>query len=115
MSRDKHGRLSRITFTYGDAQVTLSYEDDRTAKLTALYSESRGKGEATAVMMEAMQFADKQGTALWLEVQRYGDWRNSLDNKQLITFYERFGFDLVSDDRHPRWMTREPLLKGDQV
>ena len=115
MSRDKHGRLSRINFTYGDAQVTISYEDVRTAKLTALYSENRGKGEATAVMLEAMSFADKHGTALWLEVQRYGNWRNSLDNKQLITFYERFGFDLVADESQPKRMTREPLLKGDEA
>lgn len=113
MVRDKRGRLSRVTFTYRGAKVTLTYEDDYTAKLSALYSENRGKGEATAVMMEAMQFADKHGTALWLEVQRYGDWRNSLDNKQLINFYGRFGFDLVEDDRQPPWMTREPLLKGD--
>ncbi len=113
MTRDKHGRLTRTTFRFGDAQVTLVYEDDRTARLIGLYSESRGRGHAKEVMLEATQHADKHGISIWLEVQRYGDWRNSLDNDQLISFYERFGFDLVADDRQPRWMTREPLLKGD--
>lgn len=113
MSRDKKGRLSRITFSFGEAKVTISYEDDKTAKLSALYSKSRGRGDAKAVMMEAIQFADKHRTSLWLEVQRYGEWRNSLNNKQLVAFYERFGFDLLPDDKHPLRMVREPLLKGD--
>ena len=113
MTRDKHGRLTRTTFRYGDAQVTLVYEDDTTARLIGLYSDNRGKGEAKQVMLEATQHADQYGLTIWLEVQRYGDWRNSLDNDQLISFYERFGFDLINDDRRPRWMTRYPLLKGD--
>lgn len=113
MTRDKNGRLTRTTFRYGDAQVTLVYEDDNTARLIGLYSESRGRGEAKQVMLEATHYADKHGIAIWLEVQRYGDWRNSLDNNQLISFYERFGFDLIVDDRRPQWMTRDPLLKGD--
>lgn len=111
--RDKHGRLTRSTLRYGDAQVTLDYEEDTTARLIGLYSENRGRGEATEVMLEAIRHADKHGITLWLEVQRYGDWRNSLDNNQLISFYERFGFDLIADDRRPRWMTRDPILKGE--
>jgi len=113
MTRDKHGRLTRTTFHYGDAQVTLVYEDDATARLIGLYSESRGKGEAKEVMLEATRHADKLGVTIWLEVQRFGDWRNSLDNNQLVSFYERFGFDLIADERRPRWMTRYPLLKGE--
>lgn len=113
MARDKNGRLTRTTFSYGGAQVTLIYDDDQTARLVALYSETRGLGHAKEVMIEAMQHVDKHGIAVWLEVQRYGDWRNSLDNHQLISFYERFGFDLVDESRQPRRMTREPLLKGD--
>ena len=113
MTRDKHGRLTRTTFKYGGAQVTLVYEDDSTARLIGLYSEDRGKGDAKEVMLEATRHADEHGITIWLEVQRYGDWRESLDNHQLETFYERFGFDLIDDDRRPRWMTRYPLSKGD--
>lgn len=114
MTRDKHGRLTRTTFRYGDAEVTLVYEDDKTAMLVGLFSKSRGRGDAKAVMMEAMQYADKHGLGVWLEARRYGDWRTSLNNDQLISFYERFGFDLVGQPRS-NLMTREPLLKGDQA
>ncbi len=113
MTRDKHGRLTRTTFRYGDARVTLIYEDDATARLVGLHSETRGRGDAKEVMHEAIRHADKLGLTIWLEVQRFGDPRDTLDNEQLISFYERFGFDLINDNRRPRWMTRDPLLKGD--
>lgn len=113
MIQDKNGRLTRSTFSYESARVTLVYERNQTARLIDLYSENRGRGDAKEVMLEAIRYADKHGITIWLEVQRYGDWRNSLDNDQLISFYERFGFDLVDDNRRPRWMTRDPLLKGD--
>lgn len=109
MTRDKHGRLTRTTFNYGNAQVTLVYEDDTLARLIGLYSESRGKGEAKRVMAEAMAHADKHGLAIWLEVQRYGDSRNTLDNRELASFYSRFGFDIVDDGHKPMRMTREPI------
>lgn len=113
MTRDKHGRLTRTTFKYGGAEVTLVYEDDNTARLVGLYSKNRGRGEAKEVMLEATAHADRLGVTIWLEVQRYGDWRDSFDNDQLINFYGRFGFDLMDDDHRPRWMIRYPLLKGD--
>lgn len=113
MTRDKHGRLTRTTFKYGDAQVTLVYEDDHTAKLIGLHSRTRGRGDATAVMMEAMHHADKHNIAIHLEVQRFGDPHGSLDNAQLVSFYERFGFDLVDNNFQLRQMVRYPLLKGE--
>lgn len=113
MTRDKRGRLTRTTFRYGEAEVTLVYEDDNTAMLVGLFSRNRGHGEAKAVMLEATRYADKHGIAVWLEARRYGDWRTSLDNDQLMTFYERFGFDRVNDKPRSNLMIREPLLKGD--
>lgn len=74
MTRDKHGRLTRTTFKYGGAEVTLVYEDDNTARLVGLYSKNRGRGEAKEVMLEATAHADRLGVTIWLEVQRYGDW-----------------------------------------
>lgn len=113
MTRDKHGRLTRTTFNYGNAQVTLVFEDDTLARVIDLYSEHRGRGEATAVMAEATSFADKHGIALWLEAKRYGNPRGSMDNLQLVNFYQRFGFDIAQGSPQPYIMTREPLLKGD--
>ncbi len=109
MTRDKNGRLTRTTFSYGEAQVTLVFEDDTLARLINLYSESRGKGEAKAVMAEATSFADKHGIALWLEAKRYGTPLGSMDNRQLVNFYERFGFDIAEGRIQPYIMTREPL------
>ena len=114
MTRDKHGRLTRTTFRYGGAEVTLVYEDDRIAMLVGLFSKNRGQGDAKAVMIDAMDHVDKHGISVWLEAKRYGDWRNSLDNDQLVHFYGRFGFDLVAGQKpQHHMMTREPLLKGD--
>lgn len=112
MSGEKHGRPQRSTFRYGGAQVSLVHESENQAMLVGLISQNRRQGEATAVMLEAMNYADEQGISLWLEAQQYGDWRTSMSNEQLIRFYERFGFDLVVDNRRPRWMTREPLVRG---
>ena len=113
MTRDKNGRLTRTTFRYGGAEVTLVYEDDHTAMLVGLFSRNRGRGEAKIVMMDAMAHADKYDVSIWLKAQRYGDWRTSMDNDQLVSFYERFGFDLRADHSRDRIMTRDPLLKGD--
>lgn len=109
MTRDKHGRLTRTTFNYGGARVTLVFEEDHLARLIDLYSENRGRGDATAVMTEAVTFADKHGIAIWLEAKRYGNPHNSLDNRQLMHFYERFGFDLEQNGLPTYIMTREPI------
>lgn len=114
MNRDKNGRPTRTVFRYGGAEVTLVYEENNKAMLVGLHSKNKRQGEATAVMLDAVAYADKYDISLWLEAQRYGDWRTSLDNQQLIKFYERFGFDLVNDKRRPRWMIREPLSKGNE-
>jgi GNAT superfamily N-acetyltransferase len=105
----KHKKVVTTTFRRYSASLSLRYDDDGTAKLSNLYSELRGQGHASALMEVVMKHADDEGISLWLEVQRFGATRDGLDNETLIAFYERFGFDLVEDDRRPRWMTREPL------
>lgn len=108
----KHDQVTQSTFKLQSAQVTLHFEEGDTARLTGLFSKEPGRGHASALMTEVMNYADKHELSLYLEVQRFGDPHWGLDNLQLISFYERFGFDLVNDDRRPRWMTREPLERG---
>jgi GNAT superfamily N-acetyltransferase len=109
----KHDRITSSIFKLESASLTLHFEDDGTAKLTNLISQQQGQGHATALMIEVMAFADANRIPVWLEVQRYGNPREGLDNNALIRFYERFGFELTSDLSRPRIMTREPLLEGE--
>lgn len=114
MTRDKHGRLTRTTFSYGEARVSLIYEDEQYARLVGLHSENPGHGEAKMVLMEATQHADNHGLTLGLEAKRFGNRPDSLDNSQLVSFYERFGFDLIQPIvDHKLLMVRYPLSNGE--
>src|SRR4051812_30801182 len=95
----KHERVLKTLFTFQSAQVTVTHADDKTAKLSSLYSQQRGMGHASSLLKEVTTYADKNGISLWLEVQRYGNPHDALDNSQLIRLYEKFGFDVLEDGR----------------
>lgn len=110
----KQERIVKAIFTCQSAQVTMTHSDSKTAKLSNLYSQERGKGHATSLLEEVMDYADKNGISLWLEVQRYGNPRNGLDNSQLIRLYEKFGFDVLEDRRTLVMMGRYPLERREE-
>lgn len=96
-------------FTNKSATALLFIAEDKTAKLTSVYSKSRQNGHATLLMRDVIEFADKNGLTLWLEVQRYGySDSKSLDNSGLETFYSKFGFSRVNDGNKPVMMHRYP-------
>ena len=109
----KHDRVVTDKFKTLSAQATLRYEDDKTAKLYNVYSEIRGQGHATHLLSSIVEFADDEGITIWLDVQSYGDPHTVLTNSQLITFYEKFGFDVLDRSHRPVRMVRYPLLKGE--
>lgn len=112
----KRVSISKIRFNYESSQLNLIFapNDPKLAKISNLYSQIKGKGHASKLLNEVVRYADKHGIHLWLEVQRYGDSRQGLDNKQLIKLYESFGFDVVNDGKKPVMMGRYPISKGEE-
>jgi GNAT superfamily N-acetyltransferase len=100
-------------FKVKSAQATLHIADDKSAKITNVYSQIRGQGHASALFEDIIRFADENRMMLWLEVRRYGKPQSGLSNSGLVTFYQKFGFVIVDDDKNPVMMARRPLLKGD--
>lgn len=109
----KHDRTMSMYFKFLSATATLRYEDKETAKLTNLYSEVRGQGHATQLLTTITDLADQDGISIWLEVQSNGDPHTVMTNSQLISFYEKFGFDVLDRSHCPVRMVRYPLLKGE--
>lgn len=83
--------MVNIWFHAENARLKISLLPNREAMLSDLYSREPRKGHATAVMKKAVEFADERGVTLYLQAKRYG-YSRGLDNKQLVSFYEKFGF-----------------------
>ena len=77
-------------FKYQSASCILKFGDGF-ARLTNLYSTNPGQGHASMLMREVIDFADKHGVILVLEVGQYGNPRG-LNNDQLKVFYEKYEF-----------------------
>lgn len=106
--------VKSVTFRRQSASLVLHYEEDGGAKISNLYSQERGKGHARELMNAVLEQTDREGLVVWLEVQRFGNPRDGLDNFQLMDFYQSFGFVPKPEDyKPPRWMERQPLLKGE--
>ena len=108
----KSKRTLKTVFKIHSAQAVLHHATDKTAKLSNLFVQQRGKGHGSALLAEITRYADERGLTLWLEVQRYGAPRDGLDNSQLVRLYEKHGFNIIDDGSKPIMMGRKPLLKG---
>lgn len=104
-----HNRIIKTVFKFQSARVTLEHFDNGTAKLSGLYSEERGQGHASELLMEVTRYADKHELAMWLILQRFGDPHGGLSNQQLVSFYQKFGFDILDDTERPITMIRYPI------
>lgn len=82
---------SVITYETSSIEIFMNPED-RSGRLSELYSVNRGQGYATGLMGMICEWADKNDVYLWLVARPYGNPRGALDFKQLVEFYERFGF-----------------------
>lgn len=115
MLHENHGRVTSSTFRYGHAEVTLDIDyDGASAQLVDLHTHSRhrGFGHAKMVLMEATRFADKHHISVWLEIFQ-DHVSDGLDAHQLVTLFNRFGFDVFENIINPEpshiFMVREPL------
>lgn len=92
---------SIVTYETTSIEIFMNPED-HSGRLSELYSISRGQGYASKLMEMICEWADKNDVYLWLVARPYGNPRGALDNKQLIRFYERFGFHKTSESRKDR-------------
>lgn len=88
----------RSVLTYETTSVEVFMDQaTRSARLSNLYSINRGKGYASILLGQICAWADKNDIHLWLVARPYGSPRNALDGKNLVAFYERFGFEIRRD------------------
>lgn len=95
-----------IKFNYEFATARLTIWDNGVAFVSGVHSRVRGKGHATKVLSDIIDYADAQGLTLQLHVQQYGPPQDTLNNKQLEEFYGKFGFVTVPDSGRPILMER---------
>lgn len=82
-----------MRFWNQSASCIVVVEEDGIARVAQVYSEDRGKGHAKGLLQKVINFADENGLTLYLKVSAYGPARApGLSNKQLVVFYEQFGF-----------------------
>lgn len=82
---------SIITYESSSIEIFMNSED-RSGRLSELYSVNRGQGYATKLMTLVCEWADENDVYLWLVARPYGNPRGALEMKDLIKFYERFDF-----------------------
>lgn len=99
-----------LHFKYGSARAKLYQLESDLFALSDLWSEERGKGHATKVLQQIVDFADMERVTIKLIVQPYGHpIATSLDNRKLEGFYQRFGFERDEGGNPPPYtMTRYP-------
>lgn len=101
----------RSVLTYESTSMEIFMDQaSRSARLSNLYSVSRGQGYASVLLGQVCAWADKNGIHLWLVARPYGSPRNGLDGKNLVAFYERFGFEIRRDAPRNE-MHRDPVGK----
>ena len=85
-----------ISMSYKSARVELIvWEDEDTGSVSSLWSDYRGRGHAIGLFERVIHLADALKLNLILEVAPYGDEPKGLDKDQLVSFYKKFGFEMI--------------------
>lgn len=87
-------------FEYGSATAMLSEIDDHVYLLSSVFARERGKGHATRLMQDIVDYVDEHEGVIFLTAQQYGHPTDGLNNRELLKFYSKFGF--ARDDRYPK-------------
>jgi len=93
---------------YRSAQVKLCEWDEGPAVLTGMHSEQKNQGHASELMEQICRVFDTMGMTVLLDAQPYGKRKDGLDQKQLIKFYEKYGFKVADADHGQILMERTP-------
>lgn len=90
--------MYEIEVRYKSASVTLVvWETENTISVSSLYSDHRQRGHASGVMERVCAIADSLEQNMVLRVAPYGD-HPRMDQRDLKTFYKKFGFQENSYD-----------------
>lgn len=79
-------------YRYKSASLSLTEINPTTYRLHNLRSAVLAHGHASALLQIVIDWADEQGVDIQLVVQGYGR-HGILNNKQLVAFYEKYGFE----------------------
>lgn len=95
----------------GNKGIFVSGETLDVWHITRLYvaKKVRGIGIATHLMNCVCMEADKVGTTLELGISSYGDGGKS--NEELVEFYNKFGFILISEQVMVRYSRKVPYVR----
>lgn len=96
-----------LRFDHESASLSLIFWTKDKATVDQVFAIDRGKGHATGLLKKVTSYADSKKIILLLEVGAYGE-EPRLNDAQLISFYEKFGFEVVSDRSAFTFMTRIP-------
>lgn len=100
-------RKDKREFKYESATATVFVGTDRTAALARLLARSPRQGHGTQLMRQIVDWADREGIMLWLEVQRFHyPGKRGMSNDELVAFYMGFGFRVVASEGRLTTMER---------
>lgn len=94
----------RKEFEHETATAAVRHHGGGLASLVNMFSRTRRKGHATALMQKVVDYADEQHLTLMLVAQRHSI-TTGLNDEQLVEFYKKFGFR-VRDNTLPVVMER---------
>jgi GNAT superfamily N-acetyltransferase len=90
--------MVKVVFVYESARAYVELTDIGIPLLVDVRSRQKGKGHATGLLAKVCRWADtnKQDICLWVE-NRPNKSKNVLSTTQLISFYEKFGFEICGN------------------
>lgn len=91
-------------FTYESASCRI--EDNGYTWLTRFVAKEKRVGHGTGLMKAVVEWADANDKELCLVVGAYEDVTDGLTEDQLISFYQRYGFEIYRFV-HPIEMVRQ--------
>lgn len=102
--------IKTVPFNYMGARAVIKHHQTQgVGAVQSLYSEVRGEGHARNVMHQITDYADNEHIHLSLVVRSHSSSKNrpdALTNNQLVNFYKKFGFKVVSSVGSPIIMHR---------
>lgn len=100
--------MQTLLFKHEGASAKLSFwATGEPWVLKDLWSDTPGEGHAKAVMEQIIEYADKENIAIQLIAQQYGPIRHGMDTKDLVIFYQKFGFEFATSDKRSGRMVRK--------
>lgn len=84
--------LDRRTYIVNDNVFVEMYPFSGSVHLSSISSIEKGRGNASVVMKQIVNSADKRGLKMDLSAKAFGE--NGLKTSSLIDFYKKFGFEI---------------------